>query len=70
MSALEPTKKEMQDLVVVILPRVIVEAMNNPQGEFYNDEITNKAFIKALEMDQYYAKSKNFKRRTAGVGVF
>jgi len=51
MSALEPTKKEMKDLVIVILPRVIVEAMNNPEGEFYNDEITNKAFIKALEMD-------------------
>jgi len=51
MSALEPTKKEMQDLVVVILPRVIVEAMNNPEGEFYDDKITNKAFIKALEMD-------------------
>ena len=51
MSALDPTKEELQDLVEVILPRVIVSAMNNIDGEFYNDEITNKAFKKALEMD-------------------
>jgi hypothetical protein len=51
MSALEPTKEEMQDLVVVVLPRVIVEAMNNIEGEFYNDEVVDKAFAKALEMD-------------------
>jgi|Laugrespbdmm15dd_1035085.scaffolds.fasta_scaffold64410_3 hypothetical protein len=51
MSALDPTKEELQDLVVVILPRIIVEAMNNPEGEFYNDQIVDKAFNKALEMD-------------------
>jgi hypothetical protein len=51
MSALDPTKQELQDLVVVILPRVIVNAMNNIEGEFYNDEIVDKAFNKALEME-------------------
>lgn len=49
MSALEPTEEEMNDLVLVSLPRVIVEAMNNPAGEFYNGEITDKAYLKALE---------------------
>lgn len=49
MSALEPTEEEMQDLVTVILPRIIVEAMNNPEGEFYNGEITDLAYKKALE---------------------
>ena len=49
MSALEPTEEEMHDLVSVVLPRVIVEAMNNPSGEFYNGEITDQAYIKALE---------------------
>ena len=38
----------MQDLVILILPRVIVEALNNPDGEFYNGEIMDKAMEKAL----------------------
>jgi hypothetical protein len=49
MSAENPTEEEMQDLVSVVLPRVIVEAMNNPDGEFYNGEIADAARLKALE---------------------
>jgi hypothetical protein len=48
MSAESPTEEEMQDLVTVILPRVIVEAMNNPEGEFYNGDIADQARLKAL----------------------
>lgn len=51
MSAFEPTKEEMQDLVVVVLPRVIAQAIMNPDGEWYNDEIVDKAITKALNMD-------------------
>ena len=51
MSALEPTKEEMQDLVVIVLPRVIAEAMMNPDGEWYSDEIADKAIQKALDMN-------------------
>lgn len=50
MSAENPTEEEMKDLVYVILPRVIVEAMNNLDGEFYNGEIADQARLKALEM--------------------
>jgi hypothetical protein len=51
MSALEPTKEEMQDLVVVVIPRVIAQAMMNPEGEWYSDEIADKAIKKALDMN-------------------
>lgn len=50
MSALDPTEEEMQDLVTVILPRIIVEAMNNPEGEFYNGDVVDLAYKKALEI--------------------
>ena len=50
MSALEPTEEELNDLVSVVLPRVIVEAMNNPEGEFYNGDITDKAYQQALSL--------------------
>ena len=51
MSALEPTKEEMQDLVVVVIPRVVAQAMMNPEGEWYSDEITDEAIKKALDMN-------------------
>jgi hypothetical protein len=51
MSALEPTKEEMQDLVVVVIPRVIAQAMMNPEGEWYSDEIADEAIKKALDMN-------------------
>jgi hypothetical protein len=50
MSASSPTAEEMQDLVTLILPRVIVEALDNPDGEFYNGEIMDKAIERALRL--------------------
>ncbi len=49
MSAMDPTKKELKDLVTIIVPRVIAEAMNNPEGEWYNDKIIDEAIKNALE---------------------
>jgi hypothetical protein len=49
MSALEPTPEELNDLITISIPRVIAIAMNNPEGEWYSDEIVNKAFNQALE---------------------
>jgi hypothetical protein len=51
MSASDPTKEEMQDLVILVLPRVIVEAMCNPDGEFYNGDIVDMAREKALRYE-------------------
>lgn len=48
MSASKPTKEEMQDLVTLVLPRVIVEALDNPDGEFYNGKIMDQAIERAL----------------------
>jgi hypothetical protein len=48
MSAESPTEEEMQDLVSIVLPRVIVNAMCNPEGEFYNGDILDKARDRAL----------------------
>lgn len=50
MSASNPTPEELQDLVTLVLPRVIVSALNNPDGEFYNGEIMDKALTKALNL--------------------
>lgn len=50
MSASKPTKEEMQDLVTLILPRVIVEALDNPDGEFYSGKIMDEAIRKALKL--------------------
>ena len=49
MSASQPTESEMQDLITLVLPRIIVEALNNPDGEFYSGEIMDKAIEKALK---------------------
>lgn len=48
MSALDPTKDEMKDIVGVFLPRVIVEAMSDIDGSFYNGDITDSALRLAL----------------------
>ena len=48
MSASRPTKEEMKDLVTLVLPRVIVEALDNADGEFYNGEIMDQAIERAL----------------------
>ena len=48
MSAENPTQEEMNDLVSVTLPRVIVDAMCSAEGEFYNGEIVDEAREKAL----------------------
>jgi len=37
MSAVNLTLAEKQDLVTLILPRVIVKALSNPDGEFYDE---------------------------------
>jgi len=50
MSASSPTEEEMQDLVILILPRVIVQALDNPDGEFYSGEIMDEAIRKALKL--------------------
>lgn len=50
MSASEPTEEELQDLVTLILPRVIVQALANPDGEFYNGEIMDEATERALRL--------------------
>lgn len=50
MSASKPTQEEMKDLVTLVLPRVIVEALANPDGEFYNGEIMDQATEKALKL--------------------
>lgn len=50
MSASKPSEEEMQDLVTLVLPRVIVQALDNPDGEFYNGEIMDKAIEKALKL--------------------
>jgi hypothetical protein len=47
-SASRPTKEEMKDLVTLVLPRVIVEALDNADGEFYNGEIMDQAIERAL----------------------
>lgn len=49
MSALDPTPEELNDLITITIPRVIAIAMNNPEGEWYSDEIVNEAFSIALE---------------------
>jgi hypothetical protein len=49
MSASKPTEGEMKDLITLILPRVIVEALDNPDGEFYNGEIMDQAIEQALK---------------------
>lgn len=49
MSATELTQEEMQDLVTIVVPRVIAMAMNNPEGEWFNDKIVDEAISKALE---------------------
>jgi hypothetical protein len=51
MSASSPTEEEMQDLVTLILPRVIVKALDNPDGEFYSDKIMDQAIKQALSKE-------------------
>lgn len=48
MSAEKPTEEELLDTVTLILPRVIVQALMNPDGEFYNGTIFDQAAEKAL----------------------
>jgi hypothetical protein len=53
MSAESPTQEEMQDLVSVVLPRVIVNAMCNPEGEFYNGDIVDEARDRSLKEKEH-----------------
>jgi hypothetical protein len=50
MSARELTQAESQDLVTLVLPRVIVEALANPDGEFYDGEVFDAACERALKL--------------------
>ena len=50
MSASSPTAEEMQDLVTLVLPRVVVQALANPDGEFYSGKIMDEATEKALRL--------------------
>ena len=48
MSAEKLTEEELLDTVTIVLPRAIVKALMNPDGEFYNGAIFDKAAEKAL----------------------
>lgn len=48
MSAKKLTEEELLDTVTIVLPRVIVKAMVNSGGEFYDGAIFDKAAKKAL----------------------
>jgi hypothetical protein len=49
MSAEKLTEEELLDTVTIVLPRAIVQALMNPDGEFYNGAIFDKAAKKALD---------------------
>jgi len=49
MSAENPTEEELNDLVTIVLPRVVAQAMSNPEGEWYSGEIFDEAMNNALE---------------------
>ncbi len=49
MSAENPTEEELNDLVTITVPRVIAQAMNNPEGEWYSGEVIDEAIKNALE---------------------
>jgi hypothetical protein len=49
MSAENPTEEELNDLVTIVLPRVVAQAMSNPEGEWYSSEIFDEAMNKSLE---------------------
>ena len=48
MSAKSLTEEELLDTVTIVLPRVIAKALINPDGEFYDGAIFDKAVKKAL----------------------
>lgn len=49
MSAEKPTEEELKDLVTIIVPRVVAQAMGNPEGEWYSGEVIDEAIKNALE---------------------